>query len=230
MGRRSNAEPPTDPARRAIWDGLRDINKSFMWLDEEANLGRAASHNWVVRGRPAKMPPERIERMHAAIQRYKGSMSPQDELEALRRQVSDLLIEKNRRADPARIEAWLNEDPRRPADEAFTAGPERQIAYLIELAEQRIRAELGDDMATLVPRRTVTLEDKARQLLKEMRALAKMTQADVGLLMDYEEKTAQGIISNFESGSNNRPLKLDIIEKFAEVCGFEVEIKYRKRQ
>ena len=38
-------------------------------------------------------------------------------------------------ADAASVLMWAQEKPRRPANTAFTAGPERQAAYWIEWAE-----------------------------------------------------------------------------------------------
>lgn len=46
-------------------------------------------------------------------------------------------------ADAARVIAWANQSPRRPATSAFTAGAERQAAYWIEWAEARAKREPG---------------------------------------------------------------------------------------
>lgn len=42
-------------------------------------------------------------------------------------------------ADAGRVLAWAQETPRRPANAAFTAGPERQAAYWIEWSEAKER-------------------------------------------------------------------------------------------
>ena len=41
-------------------------------------------------------------------------------------------------ADAARVVAWARDPNRKPANTAFTAGPERQAAYWIEWTEQQI--------------------------------------------------------------------------------------------
>jgi hypothetical protein len=46
--------------------------------------------------------------------------------------------------DPARVIEWMNSSPRKPANLAFTDGPERQAAYLIEMAESRVRTEVSE--------------------------------------------------------------------------------------
>lgn len=57
-------------------------------------------------------------------------------------------------ADPARVMAWMQQDPRPSPQAAFTAGPERQAAYWIEMgawalkqpaiaAELRVGAAIG---------------------------------------------------------------------------------------
>jgi len=43
------------------------------------------------------------------------------------------------RPDPERLIAWIKDDSRRPAMEVFTCGPERQIAYYIEMMLARRR-------------------------------------------------------------------------------------------
>lgn len=45
-------------------------------------------------------------------------------------------------ADAARVIAWVNSAPRKPAVQAFTAGAERQAAYWIEWAENRAQQAL----------------------------------------------------------------------------------------
>lgn len=42
-------------------------------------------------------------------------------------------------ADSARVIEWAREKNRRPANSAFTAGPERQAAYWIEWAESELK-------------------------------------------------------------------------------------------
>lgn len=39
--------------------------------------------------------------------------------------------------DPARVAIWYTSDPRLPADQAFTAGPDRIMAQMLEDAERR---------------------------------------------------------------------------------------------
>lgn len=58
-----------------------------------------------------------------------------DELEADR-------IERVRHfADSRRLIAWILDETRRPANTAFTAGPERQVAYHIEDLLRKTRRE-----------------------------------------------------------------------------------------
>jgi len=57
-----------------------------------------------------------------------------------------------------RVLAWLREAPRRPAQQAFTAGAERQVAYLIEEAERRGRAKFdGGAIESIVNQREVLM-------------------------------------------------------------------------
>ncbi len=81
-------------------------------------------------------------------------------------QLNDLLGRLVDVADAGRVLAWAREKPRRPAQSAFTAGPERQAAYWIEWAEaaERERCAL---VAALHSQYPVTTEydkgyDKAR--------------------------------------------------------------------
>lgn len=48
-------------------------------------------------------------------------------------------MNKSHIADAARVIEWANENPRRPAHIAFTDGAERQAAYWIEWAENRLK-------------------------------------------------------------------------------------------
>jgi hypothetical protein len=52
-------------------------------------------------------------------------------------------------ADVDRVLRWYNEKPRKTATQAFTAGPERQAAYLIELAEREAVADVMPIAETL---------------------------------------------------------------------------------
>lgn len=52
-------------------------------------------------------------------------------------------------ADAGRVLAWAQETPRRPANAAFTAGPERQAAYWIEWSESKERERLAQLLADL---------------------------------------------------------------------------------
>lgn len=45
---------------------------------------------------------------------------------------SALLAKFNRMADAERVCAWIRDKKRKPANIAFTEGPERQIAYAVE--------------------------------------------------------------------------------------------------
>lgn len=46
--------------------------------------------------------------------------------------------------DTSRVLAWMRETPRRPANTAFTDGPERQCAYLIEMADAALRERIAE--------------------------------------------------------------------------------------
>lgn len=43
------------------------------------------------------------------------------------------------KANRSRVMEWLNSNPRKPAVQAFSEGPERQAAYWCEIAEERIK-------------------------------------------------------------------------------------------
>ena len=43
--------------------------------------------------------------------------------------------------DDVRVLRWMLDDDRKPANTAFTAGGERSAAYLVEMAEERLRAD-----------------------------------------------------------------------------------------
>lgn len=44
--------------------------------------------------------------------------------------------------DLDRVLAWMRQTPRKPANLSFTEGPERQAAYLIEMATAQQAAEI----------------------------------------------------------------------------------------
>lgn len=47
---------------------------------------------------------------------------------------------QSRECDPARVLEWMHSDDRKPANLAFTAGPERQAAYWIEIGQAALPA------------------------------------------------------------------------------------------
>lgn len=62
---------------------------------------------------------------------------PKPTYEELEAEVHRLKVERaNRLADVERVVAWMNDPKRKRAVHAFTDGPERQIAYWVEMRLQ----------------------------------------------------------------------------------------------
>lgn len=64
-------------------------------------------------------------------------------LEPLLKELS-LLRRTAKTADPERLIEWLSSKNRRPANTAFTEGPERQAAYWMEAAMEMARKEISE--------------------------------------------------------------------------------------